>query len=325
MARRGTQAMHAETLEVEVQADHLARLAKCRPSSALAELIWNGLDADAATVSVRFRRNALGGLESVAVTDDGHGIGGEGEDPSDLFRRLGGSWKHRARRTKAGRAVHGQAGEGRFRAFALGDTVTWSTQRVHDGNVAAFSINKSRDSRNFTRTQLASTTSGTGTTVLIENIRTTPAPDAEGVFKALCHEFALYLRQYPGISIRFDDQVIDPGSLIARVDEIELDVDIGGDENARGTLAIVEWTNPMERALYLCDEDGFALAEVPAGIQAPGFNFTAHAKARYLRGLKEQNLIDSDLAPGRERVIDAVKRALRDHFRKRAAELAHGA
>lgn len=326
MEQRGTRMQQTETLDVEVQADHLARLAKCRPSSAIAELIWNALDADAENVTVTFSRNPFGGLESVSIVDDGHGIGGEGEDPRDLFRRLGGSWKRRQRRTKAGRAVHGQAGEGRFRAFALGDIVTWSTSRVENGTLVAFSITKSRDSRQFTRSEKTPTTKfRTGTSVIIENLRATPAPDSDAVFKAVCQEFALYLRQYPGITIRFDQQDIDPQQLIARVDEVELEVDVGAENNARGTLVIVEWATPMERALYLCDEDGFALAEIPPGIQAPGFNFTAHAKATYLRGLKEQNLIDSDLAPGRERVIAAAKRALKDHFRKRAAELARGA
>ena len=326
MAQRGAQVRQTETLDVEVQADHLARLAKCRPSSAIAELVWNALDADAANVSVTFARNALGGLESVSITDDGNGIGGEGEDPNDLFRRLGGSWKQRQRRTKGGRAVHGQAGEGRFKAFALGDTVTWSTCRAESGSLVAFSITKTKESRQFKRSQKpATSTSRTGTTVLIEHVRTTPASDSDAVFKAVCQEFALYLRQYPGIAIQFDQQDIDPQRLIARVDEVDLDVDVGTENNAQGRLVIVEWAAPMERALYLCDEEGFALAEIPPGIQAPGFNFTAHAKASYLRGLKEQNLIDSDLAPGRERMIAASKRALKDHFRKRAAELAHGA
>lgn len=325
MARRGAQA-RTETLEVEVQADHLEGLAKCRPSSAVAELIWNALDADAEHVSVIFQRNSLGGLESIEVSDDGHGVGGEGEDPNELFRRLGGSWKRRERRTRTGRAVHGQAGEGRFKAFALGDSVTWTTQRVQNGELTAFKIAKSRNSRQFTRSTLTShTKSHTGTIVRIDHVHTTPAPDSEVVFRALCQEFALYLKRYPSIVIEFDHQRIDPQSLIARVDQVMLDVDVGDDENAVGELTIVEWAMPVDRALYLCDEDGFALAQVPAGIQAPGFSFTAHAKARFLRRLKEQDLIDSDLAPGRERMIGAAKRVLREHFRKRAAELAHGA
>src|SRR5690242_6706134 len=125
MVKRAAEAL-AETLDVEVQPDHLERLAKCRPASALAELIWNAVDADATTIHVRFFRNLLTGIDAIEIEDNGRGIGGEGEDPNELFRRLGGSWKRHKRRTTTGRAVHGQAGEGRFKAFALGDSVRWT-------------------------------------------------------------------------------------------------------------------------------------------------------------------------------------------------------
>jgi hypothetical protein len=325
MAGQGAQLQQVQQLEVEVQGDHLERLARCKPSSALTELIWNALDADATNVSVEFRRNGLDGIEGVTVSDNGHGIGGEGHEANDLFRRLGGSWKKTTTRTKQGRVVHGKAGEGRFRAFALGGIVTWKTRTLHDGAVFGFSITRTSGSRRFDRSEPVPVKEKPGTDVVIENVPATPAPDTESVFTALCQEFALYLRQYPGTKVLFDHRPIDPTTLIAKVDDAPLRVEIAADETIEGVLTIVEWAAPVERALFLCDEDGFALAEVPAGIQAPGFNFTAHVKARYLRGLKEQNLIDSELVPGRERVIAAVKRALKDHFRARSAELASGA
>lgn len=324
MAKR-TVEVRAEMLDVEVQPDHLERLAKCRPSSALAELVWNALDADATKVSVRFLRNGLTGIDAIEVADNGSGIGGEGEDPNDLFRRLGGSWKRHRGRTTKGRAMHGQAGEGRFKAFALGESVRWTTRYRSGTVVSTFSITKDRSSRQFMRSPTAPAKSPTGTLVRIENPKASPAPDASTVFTALCQEFALYLREYPGIEIEFDDRPIDPAALIARVDDVGFDVELSSGQQTHCSMTIVEWAMPAERALYLCDEDGFALADVPPGIHAPGFNFTAHVKGSYLRTLKEQNLIDSDLAPGRERVIAAAKDSLRDHFRKRAAELARDA
>jgi hypothetical protein len=81
MAGQGAQRQQVQQLEVEVQGDHLERLARREPSSALAELIWNALDADATNVSVEFPRNGSGGVERVIVSDDGHGIGGYGATP----------------------------------------------------------------------------------------------------------------------------------------------------------------------------------------------------------------------------------------------------
>ena len=47
---------------VEAQSDFLEHQARAQPIAACAELIWNGLDADATTVHVDFVRDPLGGL-----------------------------------------------------------------------------------------------------------------------------------------------------------------------------------------------------------------------------------------------------------------------
>lgn len=314
-----------EQFDVQVQADHLERLARCKPSSALAELIWNALDADATNVVVEFKRNQLGGVEAVVVRDDGDGIGGEGKEARDLFGRLGGSWKQASRRTPQGRVVHGQAGEGRFRAFALGEMVTWRTRRLRAGVVESFAISRTVGSRRFERSETVAVEGQTGTEVVIENVHETPASDSEAVFNSICQEFALYLRHYPGVQVIFDGRAIDPATQITRVTPINLNADIDTTEAADLVVNIVEWAIPVERAILLCDEDGFVLTQVSPGIQAPGFQFTAHVQSKYFRTLKAQNLLDTELVPGRERVIAQVKRALKDHFRQRTAELAGGA
>jgi hypothetical protein len=84
---------------------------------------------------------------------------------------------------------------------------------------------------------------------------------------------------------------------------------------------VIEWRTPTERAVYLCDADGFSLAETPPGIQASGYNFTAYLKSAYLRELDEQNaLVLDELHPGLKKLLDAAKMKLREHFRKRTAE-----
>ena len=103
---------------VEVQSDFLERQAKAQPIAAVAELIWNGLDADATAITVDLEDDKLGGLRRIIVTDNGHGIP-FGDAPT-LFRNLGGSWKKHGARTKLRqRQLHGQEGRGRFKAFEL--------------------------------------------------------------------------------------------------------------------------------------------------------------------------------------------------------------
>ena len=93
-------------IPVNVKRDHIeALVATNRPLSALAELIWNSLDADAKRIAVRFTVNPLGALEEIRVTDDGEGM--TLEDAKIGFGNLGGSWKLGKKKTQAGRNLHG--------------------------------------------------------------------------------------------------------------------------------------------------------------------------------------------------------------------------
>ena len=51
--------MTEHSYTVEVQPDFLERQSKARPVQAVAELIWNGLDADASRVDVRLEYDEL--------------------------------------------------------------------------------------------------------------------------------------------------------------------------------------------------------------------------------------------------------------------------
>ena len=59
---------------VQARADHVASLASAAPLSAIEELVWNALDADAREVKVDLVQNALGGIDAIRVCDDGCGI-----------------------------------------------------------------------------------------------------------------------------------------------------------------------------------------------------------------------------------------------------------
>ena len=52
-------------ITVEVREDHLENLAQTKPILAMAELIWNALDAEATEVRVEFLENDIQGLESL--------------------------------------------------------------------------------------------------------------------------------------------------------------------------------------------------------------------------------------------------------------------
>src|SRR3954447_17727652 len=103
--------MAIQNFTVEVQPDFIERQSKTRPLEALAEIIWNGLDADATQIDIRLSHNEFG-LSAITVHDNGTGI--PYDEAYEMFRRLGGSWKKRGGHTKVkNRMLHGSEGRGR--------------------------------------------------------------------------------------------------------------------------------------------------------------------------------------------------------------------
>ena len=96
-----------EHIEIEIEDDFMARQTRAEPVQALAELIWNSVDADANRVVVEFEFKDLAqGMSKIVVYDDGHGI--PRNQAKLLFGHLGGSWKRMKRRTESkDRMVHG--------------------------------------------------------------------------------------------------------------------------------------------------------------------------------------------------------------------------
>jgi hypothetical protein len=65
-------------LTLKAKHDHLQNVASTHDHvKAISEFVWNALDADAKSTSVEFKRNALGGLESIIIRDNGTGISKE--------------------------------------------------------------------------------------------------------------------------------------------------------------------------------------------------------------------------------------------------------
>ncbi|UOO89497.1 ATP-binding protein [Vitreoscilla massiliensis] len=126
---------------LDIQEDGVSRLAKSSPERAIAELIWNGLDADANNITVQVNLNDL--HQSIIVQDDGSGINYKVAD--GYLHKVGGSWKKLKDVTGAGRTLHGEKGEGRFKAFSIGRYVQWKTIFKEDKKLFEFDIASSKD------------------------------------------------------------------------------------------------------------------------------------------------------------------------------------
>lgn len=116
--------MAEKSFNVEVQIDYLDKVSKSSALQAVAELVWNALDADADNVYVDLVVAELG-LSQILIKDDGKGI--PYESAEKLFSSLGGSWKKDKIFSERSRFLHGKEGQGRFKAFSIGRFVEWNT------------------------------------------------------------------------------------------------------------------------------------------------------------------------------------------------------
>ncbi|MFT3787855.1 MAG: ATP-binding protein [Tepidisphaeraceae bacterium] len=317
----------AHQIDIKVDHDHLEHEAKAHPINALAELIWNALDAEADQVDVCTKRNSLGGIERIDVQDDGHGIL---PDSERFFATLGGSWKRSAQFTPTKkRALHGKEGKGRLKSFALGSKVEWRTIYLdeREKEYRSYNITGSRlDLRHYDVTApILAELSKTGTTVSITNIRDDlrALDSVDNVVVELAHRLAPYLRKYPLIRVRFDGKAVNPSTLEASSHDYRLPgLTLTDGKRYDAKLNITEWKIPMKRRLCLCDRDGMMLDERPiVDVREPGRDFTVYLSSDAVSVLAERNAFAlNELDPDLQTLVDVVKPRVKAHFRARRAE-----
>ena len=310
---------------VEVQPDFLERQSKARPVQAVAELIWNGLDADASRVDVRLEYGELG-MTKIVVRDDGHGI--PYEDAPQLFTRLGGSWKQPGGRTKTKeRMLHGYEGRGRFKVFALGRVADWRvTYRSDTGDLRGYDITMLEDNiREIRITDEDSVDTGTtGVEIEVSELhREYRSLDPDNAVQELAEIFALYLKDYRDLSILYKGRQLDPETAIATTRTEQLN-DIDEDGTVHPVeLEIIEWRNVTTRGLYLCTEQGFPLSKVTTRFHIGEFHFSAYLKSSFITKLHGEAQLDlAEMNQLLNACIEDAQQAVKAYFRDRAAERA---
>lgn len=255
---------------------HLDRYSHRSAVDAVAELIWNGLDAEADRVEVRLERASLGDESPEFVTrlwiiDNGHGI--DPQTAVERFRLLGDSWKlHLSGRTvNRQRVLHGKNGRGRFYAYSLGHQVTWATVwKESDGRKVEYKIKGRRSSIDeFEVTQPSESNRGVGTEVgiKVEQGRNLSQLLRDDFSTYLCARFAPHLLGNRDIEIIVDGEHLDAERLVAhQVDPRILDdlPEVALQDYTYPELRIVEWNDLVHGelpTLVLCNEGGAALAE----------------------------------------------------------------
>ena len=306
---------------VQAKADHIASLARATPLSAVEELVWNALDADAREVRVDLVQNALGGIDAVRVSDDGTGI--DILRSEETFGSLGGSWKLQAAgagRPPYQRRLHGRHGRGRFKAFALGTHVEWrTTMKAGDALLSYTLAGDANDPGVFHLAQAATPGPATGTEVYVTGVRATVESLArpELVVQTLAAKFALYLKAYPGVSVYFCGLPVSP----IIVQKGETDYRISLDSGMEARLEVIEWRKKFagKGRIVFCGRDGFTLYERPSGVRSgQPFSYTAYlVGARFSELAAENALVMDELHPEVRAWLDATRAILKEHFHRR--------
>ncbi|WP_326824877.1 ATP-binding protein [Streptosporangium sp. NBC_01756] len=307
-------------VHIEAKPDHLLRLARLKdPVGAVTEMIWNALDAEACHISVDIDINELGGVESVSVTDNGHGM--PNASCGGFFGGLGGSWKIKAKvSSELKRGLHGRSGQGRLRAFALGEQVRWVTvAQALDGRaertVISGAIDRPADF-DISEPDYVNDSPGTRVEALVPADFVTRLVQ-DDTAQQLASTFAPFLAANPDVRITYQGKLLDPATVWADMAQYPVPwPDFSG--LADPLLRVIEWPKDVGRVLALCDDNGVVLDEVPPGIQAPGYHFTAYLLwDGFVERRGDLPLAEMDEIAG---LLEVARETLRGHFKERDRE-----
>lgn len=261
----------AKKIDLGVETDHIESLTRANGITAISELIWNSLDADATQINIETSKNKLGRIESIEIIDNGHGI--EYNTAQEVFGRLGGSDKKYKKQSPNGRVYHGKEGKGRYKSLALGDLVKFTSTFKNSRKLKQFTITLDRNYLSYSQFSEVKTLSNneteSGFQVLINNVNQEFASQAIdlGNRKEIEQKFASYWINYPEFSISFNGNKLEFESLIKNSDTTNFLIK-KGDIDYKFEIKVIEWNFDIKKKTYLCNTKGIPFKEINLGIHS---------------------------------------------------------
>lgn len=311
----------SKIIDIGVEKDHIEAQTKANGITALAELIWNSLDADATEIIVDYRATPLGGYEYIKVKDNGHGL--TYVKAQDVFSRLGGSEKKVRTQSPGGRPYHGKEGKGRYKSLALGDFVEFLSMYEEDGRISQFTATIDRNQLSKTEfSDLKTLQKGKGSKglqITITNVNVKNVEQAVKITnrKEIEERFASYWITYPNFRILFNGDELEFRSIIKHTDEETIKIEKEG-VGQSFKIKLIEWNFENKRKTYLCNNDGIPFLEVNIGLRSSSIPISVFIQSDYIEKLQRENTID--FWENDEVVMQAYKESknfARDYIRKR--------
>lgn len=263
------------TLQMKPGETELLRLRnQTNAVGALAELVWNAIDADAKNIQVDWQENELMGVETITIQDDGHGIATDNDFSGHPFASLGDSAKHTvSHQSPEGRILHGRFGKGRVRALALGGVIEWDTCFPKTAkSTLRYNIRAVVGEASLTLTTPKPSKKRPGTKVTVAHVSEKGNTlEVNAVRRRFSLIFSEHLANYPDINIFVQGERLHPESIIAQrkglgafTTHFEPSGSIDWD------LRCVHWKEAVSDSrgkLFLCDDNRLVIGEHELGLR----------------------------------------------------------
>lgn len=316
----------SQTINLAVEKDHIESITKANGITAISELIWNSLDADATNIQIEYTKNSLDGFDTIIVLDDGHGLAYD--KVVEVFGRLGGSQKKNNFQSPNGRYYHGKEGKGRYKAMALGDLVKFESRFKKNGKVEKFFVTIDRN--NLLNSEISDLeivnekNIKAGFTVTINNINNKNASQAvnQEARKELEEKFASYWINYPTFIITFNGHKLEFESLIRNTKEKEVFYKVGRFDY-KFLIKVIEWNFENSRKTYFCSTKGIPFTETNLGIRS-SLNISIFIQSSYIEKLYRDNTLNvGELDETLNAAYNDAKKIARDYIRERLHHYSH--
>jgi hypothetical protein len=320
------------TLQMKPGETELLRLRnQTNAIGALAELVWNAIDADAKEIRVDWTENEMMGVDSISVTDDGHGIAIDEKDfSSHPFASLGDSDKHTVNhQSPEGRILHGRFGKGRIRALALGGVITWETVFAKTAKTnSRYTIKGVVGEASLQLSTPKNSKKSAGTSVRVEHVSEKGNTlDINSVRRRFSLIFSEHLSNYPDIAIHIQGEQLRPEVMISKrylIGTATTHLEPEGKINWQ--LRCLHWKEPVSDSrgrLFLCDANQLVIGEHELALRGSE-EYTFYLDCVKAREWEDDGLIA--LKDDAQRVFLEARlkahRFLRNTFRERAESLA---
>ncbi len=312
------------TVKIEAQTDYLEKITRANPTRSLSEIIWNSLDADAREVEITVYDSEMG-IEKVIIEDNGNGI--DFNNAEAYFGSLGGSWKKNKATTQKGRRIHGKEGQGRFKAFSLGNRVEWIVSYNKDDTYYQYSIVGRKAFLDEFKISEEKKIDGSKTGVRVEITeldKNYSIFETSTALRELLPIYAPYLASYNEVAIKINEEKLVLDGQIKNKHDKALSSKIKDDEGKDHSfsLTIFEWNDVKQKELYYCDENGYPLEKYEKQIRKIGdYGFSAYLKSDYFSLLNSNGeLALAEMNDKLQEVINESLHEIKQFFIKRYLE-----